>query len=95
MSVPCQPISAPLSKRLISRFLSLTGAMQVQAPATSLPTDAQFYTDESKTKPDIAFLKNHLYREGRLTEEQAIWLLKAYVPSSSKRCGLGVGKEAG
>lgn len=44
----------------------------VQAPAFSKPTDDQFYSDDSKTKPDIAFLKNHFYREGRLTDDQVI-----------------------
>lgn len=43
---------------------------EVQAPAFFKPTDEQFYHDESRTKPDIAFLKNHFYREGRLTDEQ-------------------------
>ncbi|KAM0748455.1 Metallo-dependent phosphatase [Meredithblackwellia eburnea MCA 4105] len=47
----------------------------VQAPAFLKPTDEQFYSDESRTKPDIAFLKNHFYREGRLTEEQALFIL--------------------
>lgn len=42
----------------------------VQAPAFFKPTDEQFYSDETRTKPDIAFLKNHFYREGRLTDEQ-------------------------
>ncbi|CRK15120.1 hypothetical protein BN1708_017351, partial [Verticillium longisporum] len=28
------------------------------------------------SKPDINFLKQHFYREGRLTEEQALWILK-------------------
>lgn len=42
----------------------------VQAPAFLKPTDEQFYSDETRTKPDIAFLKNHFYREGRLTDEQ-------------------------
>lgn len=42
----------------------------VQAPAFLKPTDEQFYSDASRTKPDIAFLKNHFYREGRLTDEQ-------------------------
>ena len=42
----------------------------VQAPAFLKPTDDQFYSDASRTKPDIAFLKNHFYREGRLTDEQ-------------------------
>lgn len=43
---------------------------EVQAPAFFKPTDEQFYHDETRTKPDIAFLKNHFYREGRLTDEQ-------------------------
>ncbi|CAK7216341.1 3',5'-cyclic-nucleotide phosphodiesterase (PDEase) (3':5'-CNP) [Sporothrix bragantina] len=48
----------------------------VQAPATYKPTDEQFYSDETHTKPDIAFLKQHFYREGRLTEEQALFILR-------------------
>lgn len=47
----------------------------VQAPAMYVPTDEQFYSKEDPTKPDIAFLKNHFYREGRLTEEQALFIL--------------------
>lgn len=42
----------------------------VQAPAFQKPTDDQFYSDETRTKPNVAFLKNHFYREGRLTDEQ-------------------------
>ncbi|ORY89790.1 Metallo-dependent phosphatase-like protein [Leucosporidium creatinivorum] len=49
---------------------------EVQAPAFFKPTDEQFYSDETRTKPDIAFLKNHFYREGRLTDEQAIFILQ-------------------
>ncbi|KAL1896534.1 3',5'-cyclic-nucleotide phosphodiesterase (PDEase) (3':5'-CNP) [Sporothrix stenoceras] len=48
----------------------------VQAPATYKPTDEQFFHDETHTKPDIAFLKQHFYREGRLTEEQALFILR-------------------
>ncbi|CEJ80827.1 Putative Serine/threonine-protein phosphatase [[Torrubiella] hemipterigena] len=48
----------------------------VQAPAMSKPTDEQFYTDSSRSMPDINFLKQHFYREGRLTEEQALFILK-------------------
>ncbi|KAJ6779765.1 hypothetical protein PWT90_10152 [Aphanocladium album] len=48
----------------------------VQAPATSKPTDEQFFSDSTHTKPDIKFLKQHFYREGRLTEEQALFILK-------------------
>jgi len=39
------------------------------------PTDEQFFSDIDPTKPDIVFLKNHFYREGRLTEEQALYIL--------------------
>lgn len=49
---------------------------QVQAPAMYVPTDDQFWADHTRTKPDIAFLKNHFYREGRLTEEQALYILE-------------------
>ena len=42
----------------------------------AIPTDAQFFSREDPTKPDIAFLKNHFYREGRLTEDQAMFIIK-------------------
>ncbi|KAG1815066.1 Metallo-dependent phosphatase-like protein [Suillus subaureus] len=48
----------------------------VQAPAMGVPTDAQFFSRQDPTKPDVAFLKNHFYREGRVTEDQAIWILE-------------------
>ncbi|ORY71573.1 calcineurin A CNA1 [Pseudomassariella vexata] len=48
----------------------------VQAPAMFKPTDEQFFEDETHTKPNITFLKQHFYREGRLTEEQALWIIK-------------------
>ncbi|KAK7430345.1 3',5'-cyclic-nucleotide phosphodiesterase (PDEase) (3':5'-CNP) [Neonectria magnoliae] len=47
----------------------------VQAPAMSKPTDEQFFEDDTHTKPDINFLKQHFYREGRLTDEQALWII--------------------
>lgn len=51
---------------------------QVQAPAMFKPTPEQFFNKRGadRTKPDVAFLKNHFYREGRLTEEQALWILE-------------------
>ncbi|KAF8953754.1 3',5'-cyclic-nucleotide phosphodiesterase (PDEase) (3':5'-CNP) [Haplosporangium bisporale] len=48
----------------------------VQAPAVSIPTDDMFYSKEFPDRPDIAFLKNHFYREGRISEEQAIFILQ-------------------
>ncbi len=52
--------------------------VQVQAPAMSTPSPEQFYNRRGldRSKPDIAFLKNHFYREGRLTEEQALWIIE-------------------
>ncbi|KDR68358.1 hypothetical protein GALMADRAFT_1040840 [Galerina marginata CBS 339.88] len=50
----------------------------VQAPAMFKPTDEQFFNQrgQDRTKPDVAFLKNHFYREGRLSEEHALWILE-------------------
>lgn len=56
---------------------------EVQAPAFFKPTDDQFYSDATQSKPDIAFLKNHFYREGRLTDDQV-----STCPSFSCRCRL-------
>lgn len=50
--------------------------VQVQAPAMVPPTDAQFFSREDPTKPDVAFLKNHFYREGRLREDQALYIIE-------------------
>lgn len=49
---------------------------EVQAPAMAIPTDAQFFSKEDPNKPDTAFLKNHFYREGRLSEEHAMFILE-------------------
>ena len=42
----------------------------------SIPTDAQFFSKTDPTKPDVAFLKNHFYREGRISEEHALYILE-------------------
>lgn len=41
-----------------------------------VPSHEQFFSREDPSKPDVAFLKNHFYREGRLTEEQVLYILK-------------------
>ncbi|KAF9931670.1 3',5'-cyclic-nucleotide phosphodiesterase (PDEase) (3':5'-CNP) [Linnemannia zychae] len=48
----------------------------VQAPAVTIPSNETFYSKEFPDRPDIAFLKNHFYREGRISEEQAIYILQ-------------------
>ncbi len=50
--------------------------MQVQAPAMNIPTDDQFFSKTEKGKPDIAYLKNHFYREGRLREDHALYIIE-------------------
>lgn len=42
----------------------------------NLPTDDQFFSKTEKGKPDIAFLKNHFYREGRIREEHALHIIE-------------------
>jgi len=49
----------------------------VQAPAFNVPTEDQFFDPTDRTKPNLAFLKQHLYREGRLTEDQALWIINS------------------
>ncbi|KAF2196064.1 Metallo-dependent phosphatase [Delitschia confertaspora ATCC 74209] len=48
----------------------------VQAPAFHPPTQEQFLDPQDQTKPNLQFLKQHFYREGRLTEEQALWIIR-------------------
>ncbi|KAF8978939.1 3',5'-cyclic-nucleotide phosphodiesterase (PDEase) (3':5'-CNP) [Entomortierella lignicola] len=48
----------------------------VMAPAVSVPTNDMFFSKEFPDRPDIVFLKEHFFREGRLTEEQAIYILQ-------------------
>ncbi|GME40016.1 hypothetical protein B0A49_09583 [Neofusicoccum parvum] len=48
----------------------------VQAPAFLPPTTEQFYAPNDPSKPNLQFLKQHFYREGRLTEEQALWIIR-------------------
>ena len=42
----------------------------------NIPTDEQFFSKTEKGKPDIAFLKNHFYREGRLNEDHALYIIE-------------------
>jgi serine/threonine-protein phosphatase 2B catalytic subunit len=42
----------------------------------TIPTDDQFFSKTDKGKPDVAFLKNHFFREGRLKEEHALYIIE-------------------
>ena len=47
----------------------------MQAPAFHPPPEDQFRSPHDRSKPNLQFLKQHFYREGRLTEEQALWII--------------------
>lgn len=49
----------------------------VRAPAWKKPTDEQFFDKNDPTKPNLEFLKDHLYCEGRLTDEQALYIINS------------------
>ena len=51
---------------------------KVVQPARNKPTEDEFFTYDSagEKKPNHEFLKSHFYREGRLTEEQALYILE-------------------
>ncbi|KAJ7309984.1 serine/threonine protein phosphatase 2B [Mycena albidolilacea] len=59
-----------------SETIRVSSVASVQAPAPSIPTPEQFFAASDPTKPDIAFLKNHFYHEGRLSEEQALYIIE-------------------
>ncbi len=48
----------------------------MQAPAFLPPIEDQFLSPHDRSKPNLQFLKQHFYREGRLTEEQALWIIQ-------------------
>ena len=48
----------------------------VPAPATDIPTDEQLFVPGiTPKKPNLKFLKDHLFREGRLSEAQALYII--------------------
>jgi serine/threonine-protein phosphatase 2B catalytic subunit len=51
--------------------------LEVEAPAFNKPTDKELWSDEHPELPNLSFLREHLRREGRLTEEQALRILNS------------------
>ncbi|KAI9094893.1 Metallo-dependent phosphatase-like protein [Phlyctochytrium arcticum] len=47
----------------------------IPAPAVHKPTPEEFWSTKDKSKPSADFLRNHFIREGRLTEEQALYII--------------------
>ncbi|KAI9481653.1 MAG: putative serine/threonine protein phosphatase 2B catalytic subunit [Benjaminiella poitrasii] len=48
---------------------------KIEPPAFKKPTDEELWSTERPGLPNLAFLREHLRREGRLTEEQALHIL--------------------
>jgi len=41
----------------------------------TIPTDDMFFSKTEKGKPDVKFLKDHFFREGRIKEEHALYII--------------------
>ncbi|KAI7898706.1 serine/threonine-protein phosphatase 2B catalytic subunit A1 [Cokeromyces recurvatus] len=50
---------------------------EIEPPAFKKPIDEELWSKERPGLPDLGFLREHLRREGRLTEEQALQILNA------------------
>lgn len=74
-SASWQVSDSPLAFMSPFSKLNVTFSTDVPAPAVCEPTDEQFWSKERPGYPDLDFLKRHLYREGRLSEEQAIYII--------------------
>lgn len=48
----------------------------VEPPVLFRPTEEQFLDPHDPSKPNLAFIKHHFYREGRLSEEQALFIIE-------------------
>ena len=44
-------------------------------PEMTIPTDDVFFSRTEEGKPDVEFLKNHFYRQGRIKEEHALYII--------------------
>jgi len=40
-----------------------------------IPTDDVFFSKTDVGKPDVEFLKDHFFREGRIKEEHALYII--------------------
>jgi len=41
----------------------------------TIPTDDLFFSEMEEGKPDVEFLKGHFYRQGRIKEEHALYII--------------------
>ncbi|KAF1807180.1 Metallo-dependent phosphatase-like protein [Mucor lusitanicus] len=61
---------------------------KVDPPAFQKPTDDELWSKERPGLPDLAFLREHLRREGRLTDKQALKILNSTKNMLSKEPNL-------
>ncbi|CAO3631275.1 unnamed protein product [Mucor fragilis] len=61
---------------------------KVDPPAFHKPTDDELWSKERPGLPDLAFLREHLRREGRLTDKQALCILNSTKNMLSKEPNL-------
>ncbi|KAI8067967.1 serine/threonine protein phosphatase calcineurin catalytic subunit Ppb1 [Gongronella butleri] len=54
--------------------------IDVEAPAFQVAEDEQLWSKERPGYPDLAFLREHFRREGRLTDKQTMQILEAVQP---------------
>jgi serine/threonine-protein phosphatase 2B catalytic subunit len=47
----------------------------VKAPVMTIPTDDEFFSKTEAGKPDVEFLKDHFFRQGRIKEEHALYII--------------------
>ena len=62
--------------------------IDVPAPAVVPLTDEEFYSKTDPTKVDMANLKKHLVAEGRLTKDQALFIVRTATKILSKESSL-------
>ena len=41
----------------------------------TIPTEDMFFSKTEKGKPDVEFLKHHFFRQGRIKEEHALYII--------------------
>lgn len=48
----------------------------MKAPVMTIPTDDEFFSKTEAGKPDVEFLKDHFFRQGRIKEEHALYIIE-------------------
>ncbi|KAH9896538.1 Metallo-dependent phosphatase [Cubamyces lactineus] len=76
---PNQSVVIPNIPPSPTRNLQERQAPHVPPPATHIPTDDEFYAFDPHTgrhRPNVDYLKNHFFREGRISHHHALFILE-------------------